>query len=1070
MHPNVQKVAALLFGSGMCALAYQLVWTRELRLIFGASTPASSAVLAIFMAGLGIGGLLFGRRVEVHARPLAFYAQLELGIAGSAALTPVLLWGLRRLYLALGGGLFLGPALGTLLRLLFAALVLGVPALLMGGTLPAAARAVEDDADRGRRNLAALYGTNTLGAVAGTLLCTFILLEQCGQRLTLWLACALNVVVALLARALANRDLEERSEREANSDVSEDASSSSLPPARFVLIAAAATGCIFLAMELVWYRMLSPILGGSTFTFGLILAVALFGIGIGGAAYALRSERSVPTLRGFAMLCLCEALFLIVPFALGDRVAIFALLLQPLGALGFYGLCFGWSLVCCAVVLPAAVISGWQFPHLIALLGRGRQDVGQQVGLAYAWNTAGSIVGSLAGGFGLLPLVSAPGAWRLCAGALCGLGLGALLLSLRSESARDDDPAARRGVLSFVVPCAIFLLAGALLFAQGPSAVWRHSGIGVGRSNLQSFSANALHAYNNTRNRSIVWERDGVESSVALSTSDSGMAFVVNGKVDGSARGDAATQVVSGLVGAILHGKPERVLVIGLGTGSTAGWLAAIDSVTRVDVVEIEPGILEVARRCAAVNHDVLDNPKVHVFIGDGRELLLGAHERYDLIVSEPSNPYRAGIASMYTQDFYRGVRNKLSPGGLFVQWMQSYEVDQQTVRTVYATLTSAFSEVETWLTQPSDLLLIGADHPIRYDVSALRERLHHEPYHGALAKVWRVSNLEGFLAHFVARSSLARALGQGSTGPINTDDKTPVEFGYARSVNGTGFEFSLDELRQLAHARSEDLPNLDGTIDAALLDAQRVAIYSASFEAPRTFAFYSEDQKQRAAAQQLYLEGDLTAALELYRGRSREPSDLVELSLFAEGLAEAGDESARMYIDRLRGDLPGEADAMLARLELRSGHRSAAITALDASLLGYQRDPWPSHKVMIRALDLALELSQQDPALATHFSTLLAPPFAVQLLDQTRHEALISLSEIGGMSARCGDVAAGLEPHVPWQRKFLAWRLRCYRALASPKALDAATDYIRFMRSEPTPLNVGAANAGFDIESALRQ
>ena len=194
------RVAGLLFCSGMCALVYQMVWTRELRLIFGASTPASAAVLAIFMGGLGVGGIVIGRRAQRHERPLSLYAWLEFLIAGTAALTPILIGLVRKLYVVLGGSVALGLAGGTVMRLVLSLLVLCVPTVLMGGTLPAAAKAVQDDQDRGRRHVAILYGVNTLGAVLGTLLATFVLLERYGNRTTLWMACAVNLVVAYFAR------------------------------------------------------------------------------------------------------------------------------------------------------------------------------------------------------------------------------------------------------------------------------------------------------------------------------------------------------------------------------------------------------------------------------------------------------------------------------------------------------------------------------------------------------------------------------------------------------------------------------------------------------------------------------------------------------------------------------------------------------------------------------------------------------------------------------------------------------------------------------------------------------
>ena len=203
MNARAARVAPLLFLSGLCALVYQVVWLREFRLVFGASTAASAAVLAIFIGGLGLGGLWLGPRADRQAAPLAFYARLEAGIALLSAVTPALLALVRQVYVGLGGSQALGMGLGTVLRLLLAGLVLAAPTLLMGGTLPAASRAIETDDDSRRRGVALLYGVNTLGAVAGSFLATFVLLETLGNRTTLWLASLLNLAVAVTARAVA---------------------------------------------------------------------------------------------------------------------------------------------------------------------------------------------------------------------------------------------------------------------------------------------------------------------------------------------------------------------------------------------------------------------------------------------------------------------------------------------------------------------------------------------------------------------------------------------------------------------------------------------------------------------------------------------------------------------------------------------------------------------------------------------------------------------------------------------------------------------------------------------------
>ena len=247
----------------------------------------------------------------------------------------------------------------------------------------------------------------------------------------------------------------------------------------------------------------------------------------------------------------------------------------------------GWTVVAALVVLPAAFVAGLQFPLLISLLGRGREKVGAHVGLAYAWNTAGAIVGSLAGGFGLLPILSATGTWVFVTLLLSALALAALAVSRgRREETR----------VRWWLPLGAAAAGVALVSMTGPTAAWRHSPIGAGRVNLSKASPNRVQEWLRDQRRRIFWEADGVESSVAMTTTGGGLAFVVNGKIDGNTRTDAPTQVMSGLIGAALHGEPRRALVIGLGTGSTAGWLAEVPSIERVDVVELEPAILHVAR------------------------------------------------------------------------------------------------------------------------------------------------------------------------------------------------------------------------------------------------------------------------------------------------------------------------------------------------------------------------------------------------------------------------------------------------------------------------------------------
>ncbi|HEY6930201.1 MAG TPA: fused MFS/spermidine synthase [Thermoanaerobaculia bacterium] len=1062
--------SVLLFGSGLTALVYQVAWTRELRLVFGFSTAASAAVVAIFMGGLGFGGLLLGPRADRSARPLAFYGQLELLIAASAAVTPLLVWLVRVAYIATGGTGRLGMAGGTIVRLLFSAIVLALPTVLMGGTLPAATRAIETDEDQGRRFLALLYGSNTLGAVSGTVLSNFLLLEALGTRLTLWTSCLLNALVGLAALRLSRRvgfaavpsseveppraaQIAEEPDRAARrsakkkekkarrrESVGEIGKLEAAPssPSPFVLIAAATTGFAFTLMEIVWYRMLAPLLGGSTYTFGLILAVALLGIGLGSLA---RSRRKQPaTIAGFAATCALEAGLLAAPYGAGDSVAVLAALLRPLGAFGFGGFVLSWSVIAFLVVFPASFVAGYQFPLLIGLLGRGRENVGRDVGLAYAWNTAGAILGSLAGGFGLLPLLSAPGTWVFATALLTVLAAVALLLSWRRERAAGARWAALGAGVAAIV----------LMAASGPTAAWRHSPIGAGRVDLSKSSPNRLIEWLHTRRRQLFWQADGVESSVALMKTSGGLAFAVNGKIDGNSRGDAPTQVMGGMIGATLHPEPRRALVIGLGTGSTAGWLAAIPSMERVDVIELEPAIRRVAEACMPVNHDALSNSKVRVSIGDAREFLLTSRETYDIIFSEPSNPYRAGISSLFTEEFYRAVRERLAPRGIFLQWLQSYEVDGETVRTVYAALHTAFPQIESWFAKRRDLILLATREPVIYDVPSLRARLATEPFRSALALAWGVEGLEGFLSHYISRPSFVDGLLASEGSLRNTDDRNVIEFAFARSL-GRDTYFDLDKSRMLARQRNEDTPILSGgNVDWDGVRRARIASITADgIVVPPSPEMRGEELRQ-SIVQQDYLQGRLDLVLPRWRAEPWIPVGPVEVSVVAEALAVDGDEGASIYIARLAATRPVDAATLLAHLRWRQGRFAEAADLLEKAYVRYRTDAWPSITLMNRTFILAADIAGKDKALANRLEKALSQPFAVSMFEEERQQTRFKVATYLD-SSRLEDAIADLEPNVPWKRAFLERRVKLYDSTGNRRAASARQDLARFLRHDAT-------------------
>ena len=1040
------RVSALLFFSGFCALVYQMVWLRMLRLVFGASHAANAAVLAIFMGGLGLGGLLLGRLSDRAEQPLRLYGRLELGITLAAALSPLLIDGVRWVYVALGGTVALGPTPGAAVRLGLSALVLALPTVLMGGTLPAVVRAVERSEDVGRRGLGVVYGANTAGAVTGAVVAVFFALEAWGARGTLALAAGLNLLVALAALRMKVPG------RPVSPRVVETASpvSSERSPERvvWVPVAAGAVGFAFLLMELVWSRMLSPILGGSTYTIGLILAVALAGIGAGGLLYGAGRKSLAATPRALAFTCALEAAFIAFPLALGDRLALLAAFLRPLGETGFVPLVGTWTVIVAVVVLPASVVSGYQFPLLVALMGRGDRKVGAQVGLVYAANTVGGIVGSLSGGFGVLPLFGAVGTWRLVVLGLAGLSGVVLLRSRRNPRAL---------AVGLVAAVAV-----ALVSTRGPTAVWRHSPIGAGRFQPNVASRASLEDQHRTRRRAIAWEVEGVEASVALDARY-GYAFVVNGKSDGHVIGDAPTFVMLGLVGALLHPDPRTAMVVGLGTGETAGWLARVGSMERVDVVELEPAIAEVARLCAPVNFSVMDEPKVRHFPGDAREFLLTTDQRYDVIVNNPSNPYRAGIASLFTVEFYETARDRLTDNGVFVQWVQAYDLAPSTVRTIMATLGTVFPEVEVYESQTAgDLMLVASRAPVVHDIGRLTTRLGQHPYRQALSWTWGVEGVEGFYSTFIANRGLTRAMVDAEAGRVNTDDRPFIEYEFARNV-GAGAEFSIAELVRIARERGEHRPNglSPDAVDWGLAgELRHVRGVSEQIQAPVSPGL-PPDLAARARARSAWSGGDLETAARAWpeNDRARAPLDRL---MRAETLAWTGHPDAEAAIAALEGDrLPTEVAFVRAHHAFALGEDQLGRQALVHALDSWQTDAWGHGPVLQRGVKRVLTEVGRDPAFAAAVWARTARPWPVSVLEEYRHQLRIHTAQVldatdGGQ--RCAAAFGAMEPDVPWDEGLLMPRAACYARVGDDRAEAAVADLGRFRAQRGPALDSGLA------------
>lgn len=1029
------RLVALVFGSGACALAYQTVWTRQLRLLFGASTSASAAVLAAFMLGLGVGAAWWGRRCEADPRPLQLYARLELGIAALAAASPLLLALLRAVYLSLGGESRLGPLPAAGLRLLGTALMIGAPAWLMGGTLPALARAYTDERDLERRDPARLYGVNTLGAVFGALATGFLLMEWWGLSATLWVFSALNAALALAAWRLGRVGSPHASalgaalptEAEATMPTVSAPSKRSRSERGWVWFAAFGVGFVFFAMEMVWYRALAPILGGTTYAFAFVLATALAGVGLGGLLYARVPGRA--SWERVAWTCAIEAVALAIPWALGDRVPALALQLRSLLVFGFAGEFVLWSSLTGLVVFPAALVAGYQFPLLVAACGRARDGLAVDLGWVYAFNTVGAVVGAVAAGFGLLPALGIHGLWRGCMLILCGLSVG---FALRARPLR-------------VAPLAPLLLATAMIFGgDGPTPLWMHNPIGAGRLEVQADEESVWRELEVARSE-LLWARDGVESSVAVMHGE-GLSFRVNGKTDGAAQGDAATVVMAPLIGAALHPAPRQGLVIGLGTGSSAGWLAAVEGMERVDVVELEPAMVEFAALCGAVNHEALDDPRVALTLGDAREFVQTRDARWDVVMSEPSNPYRAGVASLFSVEFYRALDGRMSDDAVFVQWLQAYEVDARAVAIVLASMHEVFGHVEVWIVSGGDLALVARKRPAPLDLAKLDARLSAPPFDRALDWMWGVHGVEGLLAARLAGPALAAKIAANPLVPREHDDRPQLEFGFARGLASEEFVTAADVLAAARESNALDEPGTTPLDPVRIGEARQILGRRVESDLGRDWVADEADADARREARDRMDDGEWLAALESWDRQGalpRHPDDQLRVAIAA--LTALDWERAETILRELAALHPTDVALLRARIAEARGQPERQFRFLRQAFESARFDPWFNEPLMRGALRrMVPDLAEHSIAWNDELFALLEEPFAVEVNAYYRRRARLLLALGSRFESRCEEALRVFEPHPPLDAEVLEARVECYRAphrLAAEAIRDLA-DY----------------------------
>ena len=747
-------VLGLFFVSGFSGLMYEIIWVHKLALIFGNTALAVSTVLAAFMAGLGFGSLWFGRLVEGrHGRALLWYVWLEVGIGLFALVSLPMLDAFEGLYVWLYRTFGATWYLMSLVRLACAFVTLLPATLLMGGTLPVLCRYFVRDEAGLQPAVAKLYGVNALGAMLGCFAASFLLVGTLGVHRTLWLGAVLNFVAAagvwLVARGV--RELQPRPESGEAPAALAEGKASDYPhwSSRKFLVLVALCGFCGLSYESFWTRLLSHVIGLHVQAFGLMLLTFLLGIGLGSMVVARSvAARERPL-----------ALFIVVEVLIGC----FALLTVPLFSNIGYFSWLGASVVgsrslmarmvvrffqCVVIMIVPALLMGAAFPLAVRLYASGPQRVGRDVGAVYAWNTFGAILGSLAAGFVMMPLLGTN--VSVIAVALLNVLIGAALLRSCPELYRAGKG---RAVLAVLALSMVATFVSAAQASTRPAVFSRQSDDEL----------------------NVLWHKEDIAGSVCVLESKrdrSKREVNINGlSVAYTSHSDVRVQKLLAHLPILLHRSPKDVLVVGFGSGSTSGTTMLYP--VQTECVELQRLEMSTAKYFVDLNRGVLDHPRFRMHINDGRNFLLMSEKSYDVISRDTLPPKES--QDLFSVEFYDLCKARVRPGGVVCGFLPTDLCPMAAYfKLLVRSFLEAFPDASLWYVGPSCCLLLGPRDKLQIDYARLVERMSEPEVKRDLQKI-HMDDPAVFLSHFIAAGDRLRAfVGQG---PVATDDK-PLGFG----------------------------------------------------------------------------------------------------------------------------------------------------------------------------------------------------------------------------------------------------------------------------------------------------
>lgn len=781
-------VLTCFFFSGVTALIYEVLWTRMIVTVIGGAPFAVSTILTVVMGGLGLGSYLASRwtdRISPPGKLIRLYGILELAIGLYCLALPLLLEALRPLCAVIYNQLFAHLLLYNFLTFLVCAALLLLPTICMGATLPLLCRFSVSSLSHLGGHTGKLYGINTLGAAFGALLCGFWLIEKLGVRGTLATAVAANVAIGIACLfAGGTMGTPER----VTGTKTEPCSGDEKTGPRFLtarsgtaaLVLFAVSGFCSMAYEVIWTKLLGLIIGPTTYSFTIVLVTFITGLALGSLIFGRRADRTDDPLRLLILLQLAAALSaLLVSHLLGNSQFFYAKLIGQFQG-SFLLLHLAKAATLFLFMLPPTICLGAAFPLAGKIVTRSVASLGKSIGLAYSINTVGAVLGAFSAGFLLIPLLGKESSLRLLVLIQSGASLGAIFAVFpgAGERRRVWLPAATLG--------AVTLLASLHL----PN--WNRPALSQGRYHrpdtlgaelkatgwIRSFTAGPGILERELEGE-VVYYGDGIGGFTTVIKRDGGFGrdeyYMLNsGKADASSSEDKATQTLLAHYPMIFHDKPEKVMVLGLASGMTAGETLHYP-VAKLDVVEISREVIAGSRFFDKYNNNVRADPRTEIIVQDGRAHLQLTNRSYDVIVSEPSNPWMAGLAALFSREFFEAARKRLEAGGIFCQWVQAYQMDWPVFALIMRTFADVFPENVVIQVSRGDYIVMGFKDKGPLASSVAERNL-------VFARKSKNMSLPSISPLFRLLKT-EDALKLGGEGTLHTDDRPRLEFAAPKTM-----------------------------------------------------------------------------------------------------------------------------------------------------------------------------------------------------------------------------------------------------------------------------------------------